>query len=65
MGQALHVSITWAGETYRDLPAAVLRCDARGAGFHVRLAFHGLSAEDDTRLFAAIARHSGRLADAG
>jgi len=61
-GQALHLSITWAGETYRDLPASVLRCDARGSGFHARLAFHGLSADDDTRLSAAIARHSGRLA---
>jgi hypothetical protein len=30
----------------------------------VRMAFHGLSPDDDTRLSAAIARHSGRLAGA-
>lgn len=60
VGHASHVSITWDGETYRALPATVLQCDARGGGFLVRLAFHGLSVDDDTRLSAAVARHSGR-----
>jgi choline dehydrogenase-like flavoprotein len=60
-GTALHASITWAGESYRELPAAVLKCDARGVRFHLRLEFRGLSTDDDARLSAAIARHSGRL----
>ena len=64
IGHGFHLAITWDGETYRALPAAVLHCDARGGGFHVRLAFHGLSGDDDARLSAAIARHSGRGAGA-
>ena len=61
VGTASYASITWAGEVYLDLPASVLKCDARGARFHVRLEFSGLSTEDDNRLAAAVARHSGRL----
>lgn len=64
LGHAVHLAITWNGETYRALPASVLHCDARGGGFLVRLAFHGLSADDDARLSAAVARHSGRATGA-
>jgi hypothetical protein len=64
LGHAVHLAITWGGETYRALPASVLHCDGRGSGFLVRLAFHGLSADDDARLSAAVARHSGRTTGA-
>ena len=61
-GTSVHVAITWDGEFYRDLPAAVLRCDEKLAGrFVVRLEFRGLPAPEEGRLAAAIARHSARV----
>lgn len=60
-GSAVHVALTWDGEFYRELPAAVLRCDAKPGGrFLVRLEFRGLPAPEESRLAAAIARHSAR-----
>jgi len=61
-GTAVHVAITWDGEVYRELPAAVLRCDAKlGGRFLLRLEFRGLPAQEESRLAAAIARHSARV----
>lgn len=60
-GTALHVVITWEGELYRDLPAALLRCEEKlGGRFLVRLQFRGLPAQEESRLAAAIARHTAR-----
>jgi len=58
---AVHVTITWDGEVYRDLPASVLRCDEKPGGrFLLRFEFRGLPAAEEGRLAAAIARHSAR-----
>src|SRR3569623_339579 len=52
-GTAVHVALTWDGEVYRELPAAVLRCDEKPGGrFLLRFEFRGLP--------AAIARHCAR-----
>lgn len=60
-GTALHVAITWDGEFYRDLPAALLRCEEKlGGRFLIRLQFRGLPAQEESRLAAAIAHHSAR-----
>jgi len=60
-GTAVHVALTWDGEVYRELPAAVLGCHEKmGGHFLVRLEFRGLPAQEESRLAAAIARHSAR-----
>jgi len=60
-GTSVHVAITWDGEFYRELPGSVLRCDEKTGGhFLVRLQFRGLPTQEESRLAAAIARHSAR-----
>ena len=60
-GTAVHVALTWDGEVYRELPATVLRCDEKPGGrFLLRFEFRGLPAPEESRLAAAIARHSAR-----
>ena len=60
-GTALHVAITWDGDVYAELPAAVRGCQEKPGGrFIIRLEFRGLPAQEESRLAAAIARHSAR-----
>jgi hypothetical protein len=61
VGASPHVTVEWNAEVYQDLPAVILRCDARPGGrFLVRLEFRGLPAAEEARLAAAVARHSAR-----
>jgi len=60
VGAALHASIDWHGDSYRDLPVWVLSCHARAGAHVVRLEFRGLPAAEEARLAAAIARQSAR-----
>jgi hypothetical protein len=62
VGSSPYVAIEWDGELYGDLPAFILRCEARpGGSFLARLEFRGLGAAQEGRLSAAIARHSARV----
>jgi hypothetical protein len=53
-------SFRFDGHDFRDVPATVLDCQARGEGFRARLKFGRVPGDDERRLATIVTRHSVR-----